>query len=66
MTMNQISMTGPNMPPMNEVPLRCTMKRAMRMTTVMGTTKRSRCGAYTLMPSMALNTEIAGVIAPSP
>jgi hypothetical protein len=45
MTMNQIIMTGPNMPPIQEVPLRWIANKATRITTVSGTTKRAVCGA---------------------
>jgi hypothetical protein len=41
-------------------------KRNTRITTVNGTAARSSWGAYTLMPSIALSTEMAGVMAPSP
>ena len=64
--MNQISMTGPNSPPIHEVPLRWIANSATRITTVSGTTKRCICGAYSLIPSIALSTEIAGVMVPSP
>ena len=37
-TMNQISMTGPNMPPIQDVPLRWMRNNTARMTTVSGTT----------------------------
>ena len=36
------------------------------MTTVSGTTAGASDGASTFRPSMALSTEIAGVMAPSP
>ena len=64
--MNQISMIGPNMPPIQDVPLRWMRNSTARMTTVKGTTACSICGAYIFNPSIALNTEIAGVIVPSP
>jgi hypothetical protein len=37
-TTNQTSITGPNMPPIRDVPLRWTRNRMARMTTVSGTT----------------------------
>jgi hypothetical protein len=66
MVMNQASMMGPKMPPMNPVPLRCTMKSPTRIRSVSGTMIGVSAGASTLSPSKALRTEIAGVIAPSP
>ena len=36
--MNQTSITGPNMPPTNDVPRRWIRNRATRMRTVSGTT----------------------------
>ena len=64
--MNQISMNGPNIPPMNPVPLRCIRKTPIRIATVIGTTAWASDGASTFNPSTALRTEIAGVMAPSP
>ena len=66
MTMNQSNITGPNSRPIQEVPLRWIKNRTRRMTRVSGTTKRPIWGAYSLIPSTALNTEIAGVMVPSP
>ena len=47
-TTNQINMTGPNMPPMKEVPFRWIENSTARMTTVAGTTKCASCGAIDL------------------
>ena len=65
-TANQPTMTGPNIRPMNWVPCRCIMNSPIRITTVSGTTTGASDGASTFSPSMALSTEIAGVMAPSP
>jgi hypothetical protein len=45
MAMNQTSITGPKMPPMNEVPLRWTTNSKTRIATVSGTITCSVCGA---------------------
>ena len=66
MAMNQASMMGPKIPPMKPVPRRCTRNSAIRTISVNGSTSGARAGASTLRPSTALNTEMAGVIAPSP
>jgi hypothetical protein len=39
--MNQITMIGPNIPPIHDVPLRYTRNRVTRITSVRGTTARS-------------------------
>ncbi len=44
-TANQTSMTGPNMPPIQDVPLRWTANSTTRITTVNGTTNFAVCGA---------------------
>jgi hypothetical protein len=44
-TMNQISITGPNMPPIKDVPLRWMRNKMTRIATVSGTTARPICGA---------------------
>ena len=64
--MNQPSITGPKIRPMKPVPRFCIANSATRMTTVIGTTAGASDGASTLRPSIALSTEIAGVMAPSP
>ena len=66
MTMNQSPMIGPNSRPTKPVPLRWMANSPIRIATVSGTTTLSRCGAYIFRPSIALSTEIAGVMAPSP
>ena len=64
--MNQISITGPKMLPMNAVPLRWTKNRPTRIAMLIGTMTGASWGASSLRPSTALSTEIAGVITPSP
>ena len=66
MAANQAIITGPKIEPMNSVPRRWTMKRPIRIATVSGTTIGDSCGASSFSPSIALNTEMAGVITPSP
>ena len=51
---------------MNCVPCFWMMNSPIRITTVIGTTAGASDGASTFKPSMALSTEIAGVITPSP
>ena len=65
-TANHPTITGPNIRPMNCVPCLCMTNSPIRITTVAGTTAGASDGASTFKPSMALSTEIAGVIAPSP
>jgi len=48
-----------------DVPLRWMTNNKTRITMVSGTTNRPIWGAYSLMPSIALKTEIAGVMTPS-
>ncbi len=64
--MNQTAMIGPKAEPMREVPSGWTANRATRMTTAAGTTYVVNPGAAISKPSSADNTEIAGVMAPSP
>ena len=59
-------MTGPKILPMKPAPFFCIRNSPIRMTTVSGTTAGASDGASTFRPSIALSTEIAGVIAPSP
>ena len=66
MVKNQTSMMGPNSFPTVPVPCFCTAKSTRRMTHVIGITAGSNFGLSTSSPSIALRTEIAGVIAPSP
>lgn len=63
---NQSAMIGPKARPMKEVPRRCTRNRAPRMTIEAGSTTSASAGSTTATPSMALITEIAGVITESP
>ena len=64
--MNHPSMTGPKIRPMKLVPCFCITNSPTRMAMVSGTTAGASEGASTFNPSIALKTEIAGVIAPSP
>jgi hypothetical protein len=48
------------------VPRFCSAKSPSRITQLNGTTLRDQLGSATLSPSAALNTEIAGVMTPSP
>ena len=65
-TANHKSMTGPNRCPTLAVPRFCTRKSAASTTIVSGSTKLFNLGVPTPIPSIALNTEIAGVIMLSP
>ncbi len=65
-TRNHSSITGPNARPMLSVPNRCAANNTTRMATVIGMTNGFSDEVTTFTPSMALNTEIAGVITPSP
>ena len=58
--------TGPNSAPIDPVPRCCSANRPMSTAIVSGTTKWLSAGVAMEMPSMALSTEIAGVIIPSP
>ena len=64
--MNHTTMIGPKNRPMLAVPRFCTMKSANKIIKVSGTTNRLKVGETTSSPSTAPNTEIAGVITPSP
>ena len=66
MVTNQASMTGPKKRPIVPVPKRWARNSASKITTVSGTTTGVSEGAATSSPSMALSTEMAGVMAPSP
>ena len=59
-------MIGPNARPIAAVPKRWTTNRPTRITTASGMTNGFRAVVATLTPSSALNTEIAGVMTPSP
>lgn len=63
---NQSRVTGPNARPTRAVPNRWEAKSTTRMAMVIGSTKGAKIGVATSSPSIALSTEIAGVIAPSP
>src|SRR5437867_3193301 len=60
------SVTGPKSAPSRAVPRRWTRNSAARITTVAGTTYSTSRGVATLSPSIALRTEMAGVMTPSP
>ena len=66
MTMNQSIITGPNARPIFSVPNLCAVNKHRRMTTAIGMTKGLNVSVTTLTPSSALNTEMAGVMTPSP
>jgi len=66
MTMNHSSMMGPNALPIFSVPNLCAANSATRIATAAGITNGLREAVATLTPSNALNTEIAGVMTPSP
>ena len=64
---NQIAITGPNITPIRAVPRFCSAKRAVSTTAAMRPDQRmSRPARRACTPSIALSTEIAGVITPSP
>ena len=65
-TTNQTSMMGPNARPIFSVPNCCVVNNTTRISTAMGMTYGLKLSVATLTPSIALNTEIAGVITPSP
>lgn len=65
-TTNQTTITGPNSRPTTAVPSRCSRKRPMMITAVIGSTMAPTDGAATCAPSIAESTEIAGVIMLSP
>src|SRR6185436_17743999 len=63
---NQTAVTGPKKRPIFAVPYFWTANNAMITTIVIGTTYDATRVVATLSPSIALSTEIAGVIMPSP
>lgn len=63
---NQIIMIGPNTLPTAPVPRRCTTNKPTRITTAIGTTQSVNEVDTSSRPSTALNTEMAGVMMPSP
>ena len=63
---NQTTITGPNNRPTVSVPKRWIANSPVSTTSVIGITSDSRPGAATFSPSTADNTEMAGVIIPSP
>ena len=65
-TVNHTIITGPKSRPTLAVPNFWVAKRSTMITAVTGTTKRSKDGSTSSMPSTADSTETAGVIMPSP
>jgi len=65
-TTNHTKVTGPKTAPTLAVPRRWKRKSPTRITSVPGTTKGRKRGVATSRPSIALSTEMAGVIMPSP
>ena len=63
---NHTSVIGPKKAATFAVPRDCTANSATRITTVIGTTKSSKAGVATLRPSIADNTDSAGVMMASP
>ena len=63
---NQTSITGPNSLPMLPVPRRCAAKSAISTSTDSHTTALLNSAFASSSPSIALNTDTAGVIVPSP
>ena len=59
-------MIGPKKAATLAVPRDWTANSAIRITTVIGTTKSSNAGVATFRPSIAESTEIAGVMMASP
>ena len=59
---NQRIMIGPNSRPTRSVPRRWIANNIAMMTSVTGSTARSKFGFRISMPSTALSTEMAGVI----
>ena len=65
-TVNHTTMTGPNTRAMPAVPCFCTAKRPTRIAIDTGITQPANAVVATSKPSTADNTEIAGVMSPSP
>ena len=63
---NHTIMIGPNTLPTAPVPRLCTMNKHIKMATAIGRTQEAKAGETSSRPSTALNTEIAGVMIPSP
>ena len=59
-------MTGPKIAPIASVPRRWIANSPMSIAMVSGTTNGEKAGVAIESPSIALSTEIAGVIMPSP
>ncbi len=65
-TTNHSSITGPKACPIRWVPKRCNRNSVIRITTAIGSIQGLSVVVTTLTPSIALSTEIAGVMTPSP
>ena len=65
-TANHTTVTGPKIAPIASVPRRWIANSTMSIAMVSGTTNREKAGVAMESPSMALSTEIVGVIMPSP
>ena len=66
MEANQTKVIGPKNLPMPPVPRFCTENKANKMMRVSGITAFLKLGDTTSKPSTADNTEMAGVMTPSP
>ncbi|MDT4846906.1 hypothetical protein FQZ97_809500 [compost metagenome] len=66
MVTNHTTVIGPKNLPMPPVPRFCTANSANSTTSVIGTTYWRKAGEMTSRPSTADNTEMAGVMTPSP
>ena len=66
MVRNHTTVIGPKNLPMPAVPRFCTKNRQNKITKVSGITAFLKAGDTTSRPSTADNTEMAGVITPSP
>ena len=64
--MNQTSVIGPKIRPTLAVPFFWKKKSVKMMISVSGIANLPRNGSTTARPSVALRTEIAGVMIPSP
>jgi len=63
---NHTNMTGPNSLPTTPVPKRWITNNTVNTVNVIGNTSCPNPGTATLTPSTADNTEMAGVMMPSP
>ena len=63
---NHATMIGPNTLPTVPVPRFCTINNPSKITMAIGITQELNAGETSSSPSTALNTEMAGVMIPSP